>query len=73
MKIPILGTEIDERFFRHRQRSTSVAGLAGALVAAGLLYYRYFAQGIWSWDLFAVLATLATVKMALMVWYFLTE
>jgi hypothetical protein len=73
MRIPILGIEIDERFFRHRQRSTSMAAIVGAWVAAGLLFYRYFAQGILSWDLFAVLATLAVVKMALMVWYFLTE
>lgn len=73
MRIPILGTEIDERFFRHRQRSTSIAGLVGAWVAAGLLFYRYFTQGIWSWDLFAVLLTLGAVKMGMMVWYFLTE
>ena len=73
MKIPILGVEIDERFFRHRQRSTSMAAIVGAWVAAGLLAYRYYAQGIWSWDLFAVLLTLAVVKLALMTWFFLTE
>jgi ABC-type thiamin/hydroxymethylpyrimidine transport system permease subunit len=73
MKVPILGTEIDERFFRHRQRSTSIAGMAGACVAAGLFFYRYFTQGILSWDLFVVVLTLAVVKMTLMVWYFLTE
>jgi ABC-type thiamin/hydroxymethylpyrimidine transport system permease subunit len=73
MKIPILGTEIDERFFRHRQRSTSIAGMAGAVVAGGLFFYRYFTQGILSWDLFAVITTLAVVKIALMVWYFLTD
>jgi len=73
MKIPIVGTEIDERFFRHRQRSTSIAGMVGACVAGGLFFYHYFAQGIISWDLFAVVATLAVVKMAFMVWYFLTD
>ncbi len=73
MKIPILGVEIDERFFRHRQRSTSMAAIVGAWVAAGLLIYRYYAQGIWSWDLFTVLVTLAAVKLALMVWYYLTQ
>jgi len=73
MKIPILGTEIDERFFRHRQRSTSIAGIAGACVAAGLFEYRYFVNGILSWDLVAVLVTIVAVKLALMAWYFLTE
>jgi hypothetical protein len=73
MKIPILGTEIDERFFRHRQRSTSVAGIAGAIVAGGLFFYRYYARGILSWDLFAVVLTIAVVKVALMAWYYITE
>jgi len=73
MRIPILGIEIDERFFRHRQRSTSLGGLAGAWVAAGLLAYRYYANGILSRDLLAVLLTMGAVKLALMAWYFLTE
>ena len=58
MRIPILGIEIDERFFHHRQRSTSIAGLAGAAVAGGLFFYHYFAHGVLSWDLFAVVATM---------------
>jgi len=69
----ILGIEIDERFFRHRLRSTSVAGMAGAWVAAGLFAYRYYVKGIWSWDLIAVVMTMGAVKLALMTWYFLTE
>ena len=73
MRIPILGIEIDERFLRHRQRSTSLAGMAGALMAAGLFAYRYFANGVVSWDLVIVVCTIAAVKMVLMAWYFLTE
>lgn len=73
MKIPILGTEIDERFFRHRQRSTSVAGLAGAWVAMGIVAYRYLTWRVVSWDLLAVVATMGAVKLALMTWYFITE
>jgi len=73
MRIPILGIEIDERFFHHRQRSTSIAGIAGAAVAGGLFFYHYFAHGVVSWDLFAVVATIAVVKVALMFFYFTTE
>ena len=73
MRIPILGTEIDERFFRHRQRSTSFAGLAGAWVAIGIAAYRYFTRGVVSWDLLGVVATMGAVKLALMAWYFKTE
>jgi hypothetical protein len=69
----ILGIEIDERFFRHRQRSTSLGGIAGAWVAAGLFAYRYYVHGIWNWDLLAVVMTMGAVKLALMSWYFLTE
>jgi ABC-type thiamin/hydroxymethylpyrimidine transport system permease subunit len=73
MRIPIIGTEIDERFFHHRQRSTSLAGIAGACMAGGLFFYHYFAHGVISWDLFAVIATIAIVKLGLMAWYFKTE
>jgi hypothetical protein len=73
MKIPILGTEIDERFFRHRQRSTSFAGLAGAWVAMGIVVYRYFTWRVVSWDLLAVVETMGAVKLALMTWFFITE
>ena len=73
MRVPILGTEIDERFLRHRQRSTSVAGMAGALMAAALYAYQYFANGVIRWDLLIVVCTMGAVKLALMAWYFLTE
>jgi hypothetical protein len=73
MKIPILGTEIDERFFRHRQRSTSIAGLVGAWIAVGLFVFRYFRSGTVNWDLIAVVVAMGAVKLALMTWYFITE
>jgi hypothetical protein len=64
MKIPIIGTDLDERFFRHRQRSTSIAGLYA---------YRYFANGVLNWDLLIVVMAMGAVKLALMAWYFTTE
>ncbi len=73
MKVPILGTAIDERFLTHRLRSTSIAGVTGGFVAIGLFAYRYYVDHFWSWDLFAVAATIALVKVALMVWYRWTD
>lgn len=73
MRIPILGITIDERFLAHRRRSTSIGSVAGGLVAIGLFAYRYFVQGVWSWDLFAVAATIAVVKLTLLTWYLLTD
>jgi len=63
---------IDERFLTHRLRSTSTAGLVGVAVAGGLFFYRLFHHVI-SWDLFAVVATMAVVKVALMIWYHRTD
>jgi hypothetical protein len=73
MNVPILGKLIDERFLQHRLRSTSVAGIAGALLAIGLWAYHYFAQGILNWELFAIATTVAVVKVTLMIWYRLTD
>jgi len=64
---------IDERFLTHRLRSTSVAGVAGGVLAMLLFAYRYSIDGIWSWDLLAVGVTIAAVKLTLMTWYHLTD
>jgi hypothetical protein len=66
----ILPRAIDERFFAHRLRSTSTAGLAGACVAWALLMYRFYVQHRFSWDLLTVIATMAAVKVVLMAWYY---
>ena len=63
---------LDERFFAHRRRSTSLAGIAAGFVAVGLFAWRWYGQGTWSWDLFAVVATLVVVKVAVMTWSYLT-
>ena len=73
MNSPILGRFIDERFLEHRRRSTSAAGIAGALLAVGLWAYHYFAHGILKWELFAIAATVAVVKVILMIWYRITD
>jgi hypothetical protein len=72
MRVPILGT-IDERFFMHRLRSTSIGGIAATVVAGGFfIYYLYWTHVI-RWDLFAVVATAAVVKMSVLVWYRLND
>jgi ABC-type cobalamin transport system permease subunit len=73
MNVPFLGRAIDERFLNHRLRSTSMAGIVGAVVAMSLFLYRYYTDHVWSWDLLAVGVTIAVVKVALMTWYFLTD
>lgn len=69
----ILKRLVDERFLAHRRRSTSVAGLAGGVVAIALFGYRYYIDRIWSWDLLAVGTTIVVVKLGVLVWYLITD
>lgn len=73
MKIPGIGVTVDERFLNHRLRSSSLAGIVGALVAIVLFEYRYYANHVWSWDLLAVAITFVVVKLAVMAWYRLKD
>jgi len=73
MTFPIPFGKIDERFLTHRLKSTSLAGILGALVAVGFWAHDYYFNGIWRWDLFAVIATMAAVKIVAMIWYRLTD
>ena len=69
MRIPIIGALFDERFLNHRLRSTSIAGVAGGVLAMGLFAYRYYHDHFWSWDLLAVGVTIVAVKWAVLAWY----
>ena len=69
MKLPILGFEVDERFLMHRLKSSSIAGIVGAVVVIILWSYRFYIDHVWSWDLFAVAITIVGVKLAAMAWY----
>ena len=58
---------------RHRRRALRTAGLTGFIVADLLFGYRYFVNHIWSWDLLAVVLTIAVVYFVVIVWYLATE
>ncbi|MGA7340963.1 MAG: hypothetical protein WBX18_10210, partial [Terracidiphilus sp.] len=58
-----------ERFLEHRRRSTSLAGIVGALVAVGLFEFRYFHDRFISWDLLAVAFAMVVVKLSMMLWF----
>ena len=73
MRLRIFGMRLDERFLMHRLRSTSVAGIAGAVVAVGLFEWRLLVEDRWSWDLLAVALTIVLVKIAALIFYRLTD
>ncbi|HEV2487004.1 MAG TPA: hypothetical protein VGT08_15860 [Terracidiphilus sp.] len=68
-RIPILGKFVDERFLDHRRRSSSVAGIAAAILAVLLFEYRFFFDHIWSWDLLAIALVFIVLKMSLFTWF----
>ena len=73
MKLPVLGWTIDERFFMHRLRSTSIGGMAAVVVAGALFFYDLLLRHDIRWDLFAVIATAAVVKLSVLAWYRFTD
>ena len=60
---------VDERFLMHRLRSSSVASMVGGTAAGALFMYRWIADDVHEWDLFAVLAVMALVKVSMMTYY----
>ena len=68
-RIPVLGKFVDERFLEHRRRSTSVAGIAAAVLALVLFEYRLLHDHVWAWDLMAVALTFLVLKLGLFTWY----
>jgi hypothetical protein len=64
---------VDERFWTHRQRSTSIAGIATGATAICLFYYRFLHDHVFNWDLLAVGVLFVFLKLGLMAYYTLTD
>jgi len=73
MSSPTGAKLLDERFFDHRRRSTSIAGMAGGVFACALFLYRHYVDDVWNWDVIAVAVTIAVIKVILMIYYHVTD
>ena len=73
MNIPFFSRFADERFLTHRQRSTSIAGIATAAGALVVFEYRLLFRHIWSFDLLAVGLGFVVIKYSVFLWYRLTD
>jgi hypothetical protein len=71
--VAILKKLVDERFWTHRQRSTSLAGIISGVTAICLFYYRFVHDHIVNWDLLAVALLFVVLKLGLMTYYTLTD
>ncbi len=60
---------LDERFVMHRFKSTRLAVLAGLLLLLAFFTYDAVANDVIRWDLFAVSAAMAVVKVCAMIYY----
>jgi hypothetical protein len=60
---------VDERFLLHRYKSTSHAGVVAAVFMGGWFFYDQVAHDTLRWDFVIVLAVMAVVKVAFLVWY----
>jgi len=64
---------LDERYFMHRLRATSLAGIVGGILASLMFVYRFFVDGVTSWDLLGVAVTIAVVKVGALLYYRATD
>jgi len=60
---------IDERFLRHRLKSTSAGGIAGVVVAMALFIFQIYHDHVTRWDLFAVGVVAVVVKFSVLIWH----
>jgi hypothetical protein len=72
MSLP-LPAFVDERFLKHRLRSTSTAGIASAALALLMFLYRYYHDHRFRGDLLAVGLTFVVLKYTLLFWYRRTD
>lgn len=64
---------IDERFLRHRLKSTSMAGMVATAVALVLFAYHAWFDHVFRWELLAIGVVNVIVKFSLMAWYHYTD
>jgi ABC-type phosphate/phosphonate transport system permease subunit len=64
---------MDERYLMHRLRSTSLAGIVGAVAIGSWILYQFYAKDIFRWDLFGILMLIGLVKIGAMIYYRRTD
>jgi ABC-type phosphate/phosphonate transport system permease subunit len=64
---------MDERYLMHRLRSTSIAGIVGAVAIGSWILYQFYVKDIFRWDLFVILMIIGLVKIGAMIYYRRTD
>jgi hypothetical protein len=64
---------LDERYFLHRYKATSHAGVLMAVLMGGVFLYSQLHDRVYRWDLAAILAAGAVTKLVAMIYYRRTD
>jgi hypothetical protein len=64
-----MSTILDERYFLHRCKATSHAGIVMAVLVAAFFLYGRLHDQVFRWDLFIPLLAGALTKVVAMVYY----
>jgi hypothetical protein len=64
-----MNTLLDERYFLHRYKATSHAGVVMAMLVAGLFIYHQLHDHVIRWELAAILAAGVVTKVIAMIYY----
>ena len=64
---------IDERYLMHRLRSTSLAGVVGAVLMGVWFLYQLYGKQVHRWDLLVILGAMALVKLGAILYFRLTD
>ncbi len=59
---------MDERFLMHRLKSTSLAGVTGAVALGVWTLFQFYKNGIFRTDLFVIMSLMAVVKVISMLY-----
>ncbi|NQT27768.1 hypothetical protein HQ585_20595 [candidate division KSB1 bacterium] len=60
---------VDERYFIHRLKSTSLAGIVAAVLMGASCLYQLYVKGVFRYDLFGILIIMAAVKLGAMFYF----
>lgn len=68
-----MGKILDERYFLHRYKATSLAGVVMAVLMGGVFLYSQLHDQVIRWDLAAIMAAGAFTKVIAMIYYRRTD
>ena len=64
---------MDERYFLHRYKASSHAGVVGGVLMGGWFLYEHLANGHLRWDIAVIMGAMALTKLGFLFYYRQTD